>query len=555
MKLIKEKFLSKFKNKERAASLRKILKLFEKYQNFRNNNLNHSFSNLKVIPFIPFKHLKTQSKNRLSTTDIKNTNNNKKKKIFNHKYSFNLEKDYINKTKTINNIINNERKMNTYNIKNDINNRKLKTKKKINSYKGLKRKLHNLKNDDNKQNGFYKSKVIRDEKNCIGDDGKEKIIEIKQSTIDSNDKNGKTKLIYKEKDKYKIKNIGLLKNKNKKLIEFIKEKLFNKKSNNSITLQNKNPIKNLNMDMDMNNNPDIKINKNNKNINNKIDNNNIKNINTVNKINSNTKMNQKKNNKKIEEQYSTRNKLYEDNNNNILYKTVNNDNKKTLHLVKIEKLINEKAFKYRPLIKTFNINIYQSNIKPKIKDKIRILKCEKFDNIQNKPIEKQLFCNSNNFVNSSNPKGFIKNYQNSKKSNYSFKEITHLSNGNMSDYLNKDLESYSFRKKNNNKLLIIDSSNYLYNNQNKNNHIFYESYSLSEHIMINDNANKKDKFNKIRRKSYVQEETKNKNKICLGNYAFNKYLYFHKNKMNKNENNISDNNNIINISNSCNTNN
>ena len=90
MQLIKEKFLSNFKNKDRSESLEKALMFFEKYQNFQkpNNQFNHSFS--KLIDK-PMRFLTSQKTNSMSIFD-----NVEKKQI---KGSYDkLEIDYVSKS-------------------------------------------------------------------------------------------------------------------------------------------------------------------------------------------------------------------------------------------------------------------------------------------------------------------------------------------------------------------------------------------------------------------------------------------------------------------------
>ena len=599
LQLIKEKFVSNFKNKERAASLEKTLSLFEKYQNYRKYHLNHSFSTFRDIP-IPFRCLTTQNANNLSIIDNKDNN----KKITQQTSSFsNLEIDYINKKNeniiNIGNNIKNEKNMNTINIIkdiNNINNKKLILKKKINRKKGLDKTLSSLKED--KKKGFYIRKVIREEKYFIGDDGKEKIIGINQSTIDSletnekNEKNEKSEKIDstfkeimqnakdkdKDKDNYKNSNIPLLDN--KKIGELIKEKISNKNiDNNYINIEDENKT-----NFFKNKNIEIKtelINNNNKTILNENFNNNIKIvINKINKINSNPKINlnfiKKNKTKKAKEQKClTRNKLIE-NDNNFIYKTETNDNK-TFHLIKVDKvdkLKNDKYIKYKPLFTNININSYLNKIKPKIKDKLKILKCEKVHKVQNKIIDKKLINIPNNFNFPSNSIMMIQKRQNSNKRNYSYKEITNLSNDSISSIssrLNKDLGNDIFKIKN--KFLTIDSYSYLGNNKKKinspkkinNNIAFYESKSFSskknteQKFKIKPETNaKKDKFQKHIKNSNIQLETINKyNRTINTNknlyqYGSNNIFDIHKNI--KNKTNLL-NRNIFNINNSYKTSN
>ena len=494
LQMIKEKFVSNFKNKERGASLEKALTLFEKYQNFRifnlNNQLNHSFSNFKDIPY---GNLITQNTN-LSIID---SNNNKTE----NRSSFRkLEIDYTNKK--FENIINNHKKKKSENNINTINNKNINQNNNVNNKLILKKLIKRKKDKDkkifslnvDKKKGFYIRKVIREEKYSIDDNGKEKLIGIRQSTIDSQekienkdikqDKASKAKLSLR----YKNKNITLL-NK-KKFAEYIKDKINNKKDNNSISLQNKNQDK-------FNKNKNIQINTdfiNNKKGN--IDNcNNIKIvINKINKINTNPKINlnfiKKYKNKKIKENASIRNKIFE--NNNVIYKTEINDNK-TFHLIKVDKMKNEKIIENKPLIANENININNNKVKTKIKDNIKILKCEKVYRQQNKTQENKLI-KSNFGISSSNPRIIIQQRQKYNKRNYSYKEIKNLSNlNNTKSYKyisNKDLEK---NIKKHERYLTIDTLDYTSNNKyklnkipnrnspnkNRHNHIFYESKSFS----------------------------------------------------------------------------
>ena len=497
LQMIKEKFITNFKNKERGASLEKALTLFEKYQNFRifnlNNQLNHSFSNFKEIPY---RNLITQNTNSLSIID----NNNNKYKTKNRSSFSKLEIDYTNKK--VENIINNHKKKKSENNINTINNKNINENNNINNKLILKKLIKRKKDKDkkifslnvDKKKGFFIRKVIREEKYFIDDDGKEKLIGIRQSTIDSQEKN-ENKDIKQDKAKkvklslkYKNKNITLLNQ--KKFAEYIKDKINRKINNNSISLQNKNQ-NNFNKNKNIQINTDF--------INNKkgnIDNcNNIKIvINKNNKINSNPKINlnfiKKYKNKTIKENGSIRNKIFE--NNNVIYKTEINDNK-TFHLIKVDKMKNEKIIEYKPLITNVNINTNNNKAKTKIKDNLKILKCEKVDRLQNKTQEKKLI-KSNFGISSSNPRIIIQQRQKYNKKNYSYKEIKNLSNSNITKsykYIsNKDLEKY-FKKHEN--YLTIDTFDYRSDNKyklnkipyrnspnkNRHNHTFYESKSFS----------------------------------------------------------------------------
>ena len=383
----------------------------------------------------------------------------------------------------------------------------------------------------------------------------------------------------KDKDNYKNSNIPLLDN--KKIGELIKEKISNKNiDNNYINIEDDNKT-----NFFKNKNIEIKtelINNNNKTILNENFNNNIKIvINKINKINSNPKINlnfiKKNKTKKAKEQKClTRNKLIE-NDNNFIYKTETNDNK-TFHLIKVDKvdkLKNDKYIKYKPLFTNININSYLNKIKPKIKDKLKILKCEKVHKVQNKIIDKKLINIPNNFNFSTNSI-MIKKRQNSNKRNYSYKEITNLSNDSISSIssrLNKDLGNDIFKIKN--KFLTIDSYSYLGNNKKKinspkkinNNIAFYESKSFSskknteQKFKIKPETNvKKDKFQKHIKNSNIQLETINQyNKTINTNknlyqYGINNILDIHKNIKNKNKTNLL-NRNIFNINNSYKTSN
>ena len=190
LKIIKEKFISNFKNKERNESLERAFTLFEKFQ----NNLNSTRSNLSFSQNYNkqvFHFLTSQNTNSLSIIDNNmSTKNKNKKKFYLKKNStlntfksqddFNFFKYKIKKrTKIIkenskenidNNVIN---KSNNININNEVDNNKSK-------------KIFNLK--ENKK-GVFIRKVIREEKYFIDDEGKEKLIGIRQSTYDSHENN------------------------------------------------------------------------------------------------------------------------------------------------------------------------------------------------------------------------------------------------------------------------------------------------------------------------------------------------------------------------------
>ena len=288
IQLIKEKFISTFKNKDRNESLERAFTLFEKFQNNLNSNnkMNLSFSHKLEKPF---QFLTSQSTNSLSIIDKnkqKQNDINKTMNIVNHNHTLNIVKsndDFFKyKIKKISKIIKEKT--------DDNNDNKFKEKSYDENISRMykKRPLQNKKifslKDDKKKGGVFIRKVIREEKYFIDDDGTEKLIGIKQSTFDTHDNKKKIKKI--NVNKIKTEKNKTLFNK-KKFAEYIKDKITNKKSNRSTCLQDKN----TNNDNNMKN---IEINTefiNNKNINN--DNcNNIKIvINKINKINSNPKIN------------------------------------------------------------------------------------------------------------------------------------------------------------------------------------------------------------------------------------------------------------------------
>ena len=518
LKLIKEKFLSNFKNKDRSISLEKALKFFEKFQNYQKYNLNHSFTNLKDIT--PYKHLMKQNTNSLSFLDNKHKN----------KSSFNkLEIEHINnklKMKKENNL-------KTLNIKN--NDKKLFFTKLVSRNKGQDKKLINLK--DNKKKGFYIRKVIREEQYFVDDDGTEKLIGIKQSTFDSKEKNTKKDIMTKNISK----NVILL-NK-KKFAEFLKEKISNKKINKSILFQNKSKNsfnKNIQINTDFINN--------NKNLNG--DNcNNIKIvINKINKINSNPKikLNFIKNykTKKRKEQ----NCLTSRDNQKIVYKTeINNNN--TFHLIKIDKFKNENKLEFKPLIANININSYQD--RAKLKDKLKIVNCEKVNKLQHHILDKKII-NSYKNIYSSNPKIIPQKIQKSNKRNYSFKEIRNLSN----NIIYKTHLSNKTLQNKNNKFLIIDlSSNNnkckfkripIQNNslhKNKLNHTHYESKSFSCKKQNSKKLQYKIEKQKIMKNLRYRKENYNNLDILNNNKRINTNLtYFYKTEL---TNNCDEDNNIL----------
>ena len=94
IQLIKEKFISTFKNKDRNESLERAFTLFEKFQNNLNSNnkMNLSFSHKLEKPF---QFLTSQSTNSLSIIDKnkqKQNDINKTMNIVNHNHTLNIVK-------------------------------------------------------------------------------------------------------------------------------------------------------------------------------------------------------------------------------------------------------------------------------------------------------------------------------------------------------------------------------------------------------------------------------------------------------------------------------
>ena len=580
LKIIKEKFISTFKNKERGESLEKALTLFEKYQNLRTSNLNslsHSFTNFKDIPY---KNLISQNINSLTIIDNKinnknkkneddNNNTNKNGKLSKITSSFNnLKIEYLNKNnenfissncKTIEkqnniNIINNK-SININNI-NNLNNNKLVLKKAVDRKKGEDNKIFSIK--DCKKKGFLIRKVIREEKYYIDDNGKEKLIRIKQSTIDSKE-NNETKDPKQNNPKenkpfinlkYKNQNLTLL-NK-KKFAEFIKGKINNKKNSNSISMLNKNQNNLVKKNIEINTD----------NINNKYtiddNSNNIKIvINKINKINTNPKINlnfiKKYKFKKLKDN-TLPIKILNKNKTNIC-KTEANQNKK-FHLIKIDKLNNGKIIEYKPILTNANYISNKNIRKQKANDSLTILKCEKIGKM-NKTLEKQLISSKISKY-SSNPRMCFQKNQNYNKRNYSFKEIKNLSNNiiNSSKYiLNKKYEKDNYRI-NTEKNLTADSFNNKYKiknvlnqntgiKKNKKNHTFYESKSFSSEKNLNqklkNNDNNKKVYSINNRHSMLRIYKNKKDLNCQfdllrkGNNTINCHnFYYYQNRLNQN---------------------
>ena len=161
MKLIKEKFISNFKSKDRSESLERAFTLFEKFHNNLNNNnkMNFSFSHKLEKPF---QFLTSQSTNSLSIIDKnKNQLNNANKTMNIIKSNDNFFKYKIRK---ISKIIKGKENENNNEMTYDENKRRIEKQKD--------KKIFNLK--DNKKKGIFIRKVIREEKYYIDDDGTEK---------------------------------------------------------------------------------------------------------------------------------------------------------------------------------------------------------------------------------------------------------------------------------------------------------------------------------------------------------------------------------------------
>ena len=566
IQLIKEKFISTFKNKERNESLERAFTLFQKFHNNLNNNnkMNLSFSHKLEKPF---QFLTSQSTNSLSIIDKNNKKQNDVNKTLNglkHNHTLNIVKsndDFFKyKIKKISKIIkenpdeNNDVK---YNEKTYDENMKRIIKKRPQN-----KKIFSLKDD--KKKGVFIRKVIREEKYFIDDDGTEKLIGIKQSTYDTHDRKKKIKKINVNKIK-NDKNKALF-NK-KKFAEYIKDKITNKNTNRSSCIQDKI----TNNDSNMKN---IEINTefiNNKNINN--DNcNNIKIvINKINKINSNPKINlnfikkyksglkslQTQSNENKENKICNENNINQHpipNNKNEVCKTEINSNNKKIHMIKVTKPLNQAKIK-PDILNNFNsgnnLNKYHRKIKMNLPlmGKLKLIKCEKINNNIKKPLITIKKINTNRI----NTQGITSGKRDLTKRNYSFKEIRNLSNNNITSnkYVstkhlerneteinnpkkNSNIESYKDNT-NNNMINNLKIKKYLIetlNKKNRFNHNFYESKSFS--LQNNNNLNFKSNNTII-----IDSSTPNSNRINYYKYAFNN---FNKNENDKENNKISYNN-------------
>ena len=571
LKLIKEKFLCNFKNKERSESLEKALILFDKYSNYGkfklNINLNHSFTNRFDNPF------KTYQNGNNSKNEEKNEISYIKRK----KYSVNnLEINCINSpSDNGDNKIILKKMVNRKKVKKKSKDKEKDKEKEHNTYDKL-----NLKNE--KKNGFYIRKVIREEKYFIDKEGKEKLIGIKQSIFDSQNANdnggGKVFNINKNKSFKSSQNKTLLNS--KKIKELIKGKISNKKDVNvnnkaSFSLRNnisKNNIKNKNVELIGNKSLQKNFNGGDKCNNIKIV------INKINKINSNPKINLNFI-KKYRNQNNTNQNNTNQNQNNISINNLsrndnnNNSNNKTFHLIKVDKCKNQNESKkiisnfhqYKNLIHNYSSNYVQKggySGKLKVNDKLKIIKCEKFED--NKILGKN--CISNNDIRFTLP-----NNQRaiSNKRNYSFKEVRNLSNNikkyekynNNKKYLTIDTYSHNDKKiyKNSRNNSNVNEQN-IFNKTNRNNHTFYESKSFSSKKKINQRF-KNNNTKIIKSYGNRNESSSQMNSINLDenktNVSHSVYYYqYATNNFGTKRNNMSiiNNNNIYNINTSFNTN-
>ena len=590
IQLIKEKFISTFKNKERNESLERAFTLFEKFHNNLNNNnkMNLSFSHKLEKPF---QFLTSQSTNSLSIIDKNNKKKNDLNKTLNmtnNNHTLNLVKsndDFFKyKIKKISKII----KEKNDDDDNDINHNGKSYDENISRINKKRpcqnKKIFSLK-DDKKKGGVFIRKVIREEKYFIDVDGTEKLIGIKQSTFDTHDHKKKIKKINVNKIKTD-KNKSLF-NK-KKFAEYIKDKITNKKSNRSSLIQEKN----TNNDNNMKN---IEINTefiNNKNINN--DNcNNIKIvINKINKINSNPKINlnfikkYKSGLKSLQTQQgeNKENKMCNENNVNIkqnlessnkeneVCKTEMNNNDKKIHIIKVTKPLNQARIKsdlFNNYNTNTNLNKYQHKIKMNLPlmGKLKLIKCEKINNNNKKSLITIKKINTNRL----NTQGIsLLGKRDLTKRNYSFKEIRNLSNNNINTNkyistkhlerneteINNNNNNNNIKKNNNSNIDSYNSNNmsnnlkikkYLidnFNKKNRFNHNFYESKSFS--IQNNNNLNFK---NNNKNKIIIDSCTPNSNRMNFYKYAFNHFDLNNKNE-NENENNKISYNNMTLMNNS-----
>ena len=526
MKLIKEKFISNFKSKDRNESLERALTLFEKFHNNLNTNTSNNMSFYHKLGK-PFKYLTSQSTNSLSIIDKKLQKKNEINKVTNK---------IDNNNHSLNTIKSNEDffKYKIRKISEIIKEDEIDNKKKINETTYDKRtpekKIFNLK--ANKSKGIFIRKVIREEKYFIDDDGTEKLIGIKQSTFDTQNNKKKIK-------KINVNKINNEKNKTlfnkKKFAEYIKDKIKNKKKYNSSF-----PNKISNND---NNNKNIEINTefiNNKNINN--DNcNNIKIvINKINKINSNPKINlnfikkykngiknlqQGENKENISNNINNiKNKENSDEKNDICKTELNRDNK--MHIIKVGKSINQSKKKL-DILNNHNINNQLNKYHHKIKinippmGKLKLIKCEKNNNSINK-----IPFNIIKGINTNRP---IQRKRDLTKRNYSFKEIRNLSkNSDSNKYIfTKHIERHEIEKNKNMKNTdsyksdnINDKLNFkkylidTFNKKNKFNHNFYESKSFSLQNKL------KNPNNKFQNNLMIDCHTPNSNRMIFYKYNF-----------------------------------
>ena len=534
LQLIKDKFLSKFKNKERTQSLEKALMFFEKYQNYQkmnNNQLNDSFSNLINKPLNFWDSQKT---NNMSI--FPNDDNNKDKDTDKNTYD-NLNTDYVNESND--NYLNkngiNKNEIMDYRNNKDIDkkdgdkktiDKKAVLQKLINKQKEMdKNKNKTLSNSkDGKKKGYFIRKIIREEKYVVDNDGNEKILRVKQSTIDTQDKNQDKNLSNISLKNSTNINMPLL-NK-EKFTEFFNNKIAHAKNGtNSLSMQSRKKI---------NNNKNIEINtefinNNNNNNNNHYINNNTINtdgynnikivINKINKINTNPKINlnfiKKYKIKKAKEQNDST--LNNDNSNeNIGYKTQTNS-KSVFHLIKNDNIKKNKIEEYKqPIRLNTNFNSYKNKMQSLDKGNIKILKCEKFADNKSYVIP---------FANTISSFSYQK-AQNTDKKNYSYKEIRNLSNTSNNS---KSLENYNYETEptltnggldNSNSTTKKYQSKIIHNikmDKNKTNHAFYESKSFSNKKLNEKNHKFIEKYNNNNYYEFTYESGSNTARNNKGN--------------------------------------
>ena len=543
LQLIKDKFLSNFKNKERTRSLEKALMLFEKYQNYQkanNNQLNDSLSNLINKPLNFWDTQKTHNMSIFPNNENNNENNNdnNKDKDTDKNTCDNLSTNYVSE--------NNDNYLNNNDInKNDIinyNNNKDTDKKdgdkKTIDQKAILQKLINKQKEidknknktlsnrkDGKKKGYFIRKIIREEKYVVDNDGNEKILGIKQSTIDTQDKNQDKNLSNNGLKNSINFNMPLL-NK-EKFTEFFNNKIAHTKNGtNSLSLQSRKKINNNNKKIEIN--TEFINNNNNNNNNHYINNNTISTdgynnikivINKINKINTNPKINlnfiKKYNIKKTKEQKdSTPNN--DNSNDNIGYQTQTN-NKNIFRLIKNDNIKKNKIEEYKqPIRLNTNFNSYKNKMQSLDKGNIKILKCEKFADNKSYVVP---------FTNTISSFSYQK-AQNTDKRNYSYKEIRNLSNTSNNS---KSLDNYNYETEpsltngglNNSNFTTKKYQSKIVHNmkmdKNKTNHAFYESKSFSNKKLNEKKHKFIEKYNNNSYYEFTYESGSNTSRYSKGN--------------------------------------